>query len=99
MTNLNDTLFFLASALTGKRDRDVAASIHPHSVASLVNGEEFYLPDGGYSRIVVSAFSGNAFLTDNSRADVKEAWGRCRELISDLEDQVRQARGDEPTVV
>jgi hypothetical protein len=98
MTDLNDTLFFLASALTGKTDREVFASIHERSVNSLVDGQEFYLPDGGYSRIVVSAFSGKAFLTDNSREAVKEAWGRCRELISDLEEQVRQARGDEPTV-
>lgn len=94
MTNLNDTLFFLVSALTGKSDREVSSSLHERNINSLLDGQEFYLPDGGYSRIVVSAFTGKAFLTDNSREPVKQAWQRCQELVSDLETHVRQARGE-----
>ena len=88
---LCDTLSMLAVALTRKVQPPIS-SIH---LANLLDGQEFYLPDGGYSRIVVSTLDGSARLTNNSRAEVKQAWGRCQELVADLERQVRAARGED----
>lgn len=59
-----------------------------------VGGREYYLSDGGYSRIVVSDMDGRLFLTSNSRPQVKEAWGRCRELIADVEAAAAAIRGN-----
>jgi hypothetical protein len=83
-----DTLSMLAYALTRKVQPPIPA-VH---LNWLLEGEEFYLPDGGYSRIVVSGLTGEARLTSNSRAEVKAAWDNCKEMVADLERDVARAR-------
>lgn len=86
--NLTNALRELSVALTGKEpERNM---IHAN-MKNLLEGDECYLPDGGYSRIVVRR---NARLTDNSRQQVKDAWAKHPELVAALERAVVDIRGE-----
>lgn len=90
---------FLDAALTGRGEKEVfhTASNTMYRTAKewVLNApaEVYYLSDGGYSRIVVSE-SFKIRLSDNSREEVKQAWGRCRELIADVETDLLEAYDD-----
>lgn len=87
---LQDCVERLAFALTGK-----AASRSDHMIEQLLRGQEYYLPDGGYSRIVVSVYTGKAALTSNSRVPVIEEWKKNSGLVAELERLVDLVRRDE----
>ena len=87
MDTVRSTLIALSLALTGK-----TPDLHDVQITRLLEGQEFYLPDGGYSRLVVSLLTGDAFLTSNSRDEVKQAWYQCRSLIAAVEREVEAAR-------
>ena len=93
-----EKMAYLDSALTGKPWRDVCHTAQRWKDVSLIDYifntggllEAYYLSDGGYSRIVwYDHFDHNEpgylVLTTNSTPEVKEAWGRCSELIADIE--------------
>lgn len=82
-----EKLAFLDAALTGKSWKDVC---HNNSSQSMILedfcfGKEYYLSDGGYSRIFWSPDDNKLVLTSNSRQEVKDAWKICKELIFDVE--------------
>lgn len=87
MQSLADQLNFLGFALTRREHVPVA-----YWMGKLLEGQEYYLPDGGYSRIVVSLITNEARLTSNSLKGPKEAWGNCKELVGDLEALVLKIR-------
>ena len=91
MQNLIAALNALAVALTGK---PIAENTLDSNVEWLLEGQECYLPDGGYSRVVVG-WEGNAWLTSNSTQAVKDAWARCATEIANLEQAVREVRGSD----
>jgi hypothetical protein len=88
MEQLRETLTSLVHAITGGRYPE----LREHYLDKLIEGEEYYLPDGGYSRIVVSLITGRAFLTSNSLQTAKENLRRYPLLIADLEQAVLRAR-------
>lgn len=77
----------LGHALTGKE-----CAVSEFHLGQLIEGHEYYLPDGGYSRIIVSELTDRARLTDNSRPEVKAAWHLREGPIADLERHVLDAR-------
>ena len=96
--NLNDwqwKMLNLDCALTGKpakavadQIRNQAGNLSPEDWLESGAGE-WYLSDGGYSRLGFNETTGHLFVTDNSLPRVKEAWGRCSELIADVETLLR----------
>ena len=81
---LKDMVLFLDSALTGKNWHTVnhTWNVYNRSPDWFINRGEYYLSDGGYSRIIFGRTG--LFLTSNSRDEVKAAWMRCSELINDI---------------
>ena len=84
-------LIGLDSLLTGKPDsmvsrngiRQLAGCI---DALSNYKSFEFYLSDGGYSRIWMDCWDGTIFLTSNSRIEVKEKWDapQVQKIVRDL---------------
>jgi hypothetical protein len=64
----------LDAMLTGKSEEQVAQQIHhkPDSVEKWWKRGEWYLSDGGYSRLWLN--EEKIFVTDNSLERVKESW-------------------------
>jgi hypothetical protein len=98
--NLNDfqwKMFNLDAALTGHAHRldDVLNMVRnqPSTAAKWIDrGGEWYLSDGGYSRICFSEVNDfRLFVTSNSTDKVKSAFSRCSELVSDVENALRRA--------
>ena len=96
--NLNDwqwKMLNLDCALTGKPAQHVANQIHNQAGNTSPDewlekgGGEWYLSDGGYSRLGFNENTGHLFVTDNSLPGVKESWGRCSELVADVEELLR----------
>ena len=56
---------------------------------------EYYLSDGGYSRIWVDPFKGVIYLTSNSRAEVKARWclPRVLTLLAALKTAIEPEEG------
>jgi hypothetical protein len=77
----------LDCALTGKTYKKCLETFQ-NSVCrkpdQLIDGELYYLSDGGYSRIFFHDFTLEIYLASESRDEVKVAWERCSELIADL---------------
>lgn len=89
--SFQDKMAMLDAALTGASYHDIAGQLqHKPKTAKewLEQGSalrEWYLSDGGYSRVCVNPETGRLFLTSNSTERAKAAWGRCKELIEDVE--------------
>lgn len=57
-------------------------------------GREYYLADGGYSRVCVGLFNGRLFLTSNSTDRVKDRWPHVRRERAAVQRIVRRWRRD-----
>lgn len=88
MNDFQWKMFNLDIALTGESshcDRHAGQMRNkPKSVEEWYNRPEWYLSDGGYSRIWLDE-DGHIFLTSNSTDKTKAAWERCIELRNDVE--------------
>jgi hypothetical protein len=84
----------LDCALTGKTWREVGHSMRSQGIQRFIDGEEYYLSDGGYSRIVFGN-SGSVFLTSNSLDEARVAWKRSPELVQDVQDECLRLREEE----
>jgi hypothetical protein len=77
----------LDCALTGKPYEDCMHTFNcvPHTPEEFIMGDLYYLSDGGYSRLYWDRWNGRGILVASESLDkVKEAVGRCKELIEDL---------------
>ncbi len=89
----------LDAALTGNRWREVEQMARqqarlledPTHFAAM--SDAYYLSDGGYSRLiwVWQEEPERLGLSGVSRQEVKDAWPRCKGLIADVEDEIREA--------
>jgi hypothetical protein len=93
-----DKMGMLDAALTGASAADIWHSLNfkPKTAKEWLEQafackREWYLSDGGYSRVCLNEVTGKLFLTSNSTDRVKEAWSRCAELISDVEVECQMA--------
>lgn len=76
LNELKDYLKALDQLLTGKSERECSGlSSQLDSIEQYLNGAEYYLSDGGYSRIVLDILGGRVALTSNSLDKVKANWG------------------------
>jgi len=92
LTKFQERLAYLDAALTGKPWADVLHTARSQNVEPLdVLGREYYLSDGGYSRVVISDETLRLFLTSNSLDRPRANWINCRELIADVERDVAAA--------
>tara|TARA_Y100000310_G_scaffold345515_1_gene465864 strand:- start:10961 stop:11320 length:360 start_codon:yes stop_codon:yes gene_type:complete len=73
-------------------DKEYEGYQSPFSFDDFWWGTEYYLADGGYSRICYSASSGKLFLTDNSIKKPKERWDSpgSKKLREKVEEQVKK---------
>lgn len=73
--------------LTHKQSEIYSDDIYENFV---YGGTEYYLADGGYSRVVVDSESRKLFLTSNSRDEVKKRWEMhgIPEFCKEIEDEV-----------
>ena len=60
----------------------------------LMSGEEYYLSDGGYSRVIwfgdwCDMYRGHLALTSNSRKEVQQEWERHTVTINEIESAIR----------
>jgi hypothetical protein len=82
----------LDAALTQVASRHIASQMKFKPSTALAwlqdSQAEWYLSDGGYSRIVYSQETGKLSLTSNSTPRVKQAWDRCIELREDIEHEL-----------
>ncbi len=70
-------LWLLDAILTGKDSRSGRGdpdSIGMNLFDFVEGGREFYLSDGGYSRVCYGRRDGKLFLTSNSRQEVVDWW-------------------------
>ncbi|MHC4301504.1 MAG: hypothetical protein ACYS7Y_29910 [Planctomycetota bacterium] len=89
VTVLGKYLMYLDCALTGCEWKAAAHTQRSQGVQRFLGGEEYYLSDGGYSRIVFGC-SLQVFLTSNSLDSAREAWVRNKELIADVQREARR---------
>lgn len=94
---LKDMLVGLDCFLTGA---DYETALHtfecsPSKMADFLNGREYYLSDGGYSRLVCKFDTHEngehfckLFLTSNSLDETKANWQYVKELKADIESKV-----------
>lgn len=88
-----ELITFLDCALTGKPYRDCLHTFHcvPHTPERLISGDLYYLSDGGYSRLFWDHWQDRGILVaSESLKEVKEAFGRCKELVEDLNTFLRE---------
>ena len=78
---LETNLFLLDCKLTGKATKLNSLNIEEF----VLNHGEYYLSDGGYSRIIFDGDNMNLRYTSNSLQKVKDRWGDCTELIKNIE--------------
>ena len=90
-----DMVIFLDCEITLHNYKDAkhswSSQTWMHTPLDWVFNGEYYLSDGGYSRMVFSEISRELFLTSNSRKEVKCAWNRCKELRADIETEINNA--------
>lgn len=82
-----ELITYLDCALTGKPYSDCTHTFVcvPHSPEKLIGGDLYYLSDGGYSRLYWDMWQDRGILVASESLDkVKEAFGRCKELVEDL---------------
>jgi hypothetical protein len=84
----------LDMALTEKDERQTWNAIHNQHAKTaeqwLEDGGEWYLSDGGLSRVCWSEEDLHLFCTSNSTDKVKQNWSRCREQITAIENELRE---------
>lgn len=88
-----ELITFLDCALTGKPYRDCLHTFTcvPHTPERLISGDLYYLSDGGYSRLFWDHWQDRGILVaSESLKEVKEAFGRCKELVEDLNTFLRE---------
>lgn len=78
-------LINLDAALTGNTDRRTHHTASDSNVNSFVEGHEYYLSDGGYSRVIMNDLSMKLRLTSNSRNEVKQTWSKHEQLVQEVE--------------
>ncbi|MHC4640106.1 MAG: hypothetical protein ACYS32_00575 [Planctomycetota bacterium] len=93
--SFKDQVIYLDCALTGKNYKDALhmwnnQKLH-HNPIEWLYEPEYYLSDGGYSRMGFSEMNRRLFLTSNSRKEVAESWKNCKELIADVENSILAA--------
>lgn len=105
MSDLKELVVRLDTLLVGKPEAaEQAARQQAHRLSDPVSfavGGEYYLSDGGYSRIVFHELSGRLSLTSNSRDAVKAQWDvqEVQDAVVAIESIVRNAIGfDEDTL-
>lgn len=86
---LKDKIMFLDCALTRKTYKEVALTWKNSNfdLEDFITGREYYLSDGGYSRIWFSDISFQLRLSSNSLDTSTSNWQYCKELITDIEDK------------
>lgn len=85
-------LWLLDTLLTGKDARNYKGgpdSIGVELEGFIEGGREFYLSDGGYSRVCYSYVTKLLFLTSNSRDDVRARWGAASSITDRIERNIR----------
>ena len=87
--SLHEKICFLDCALTRCSYQVALQSYRNNDPLWIENHREYYLSDGGYSRIVFND-RGSLFLTDNSSPRAKVQMTYCQELIADIEKELRQ---------
>ena len=94
MSNLRYALLDLDCSLTGVQyTRGLqTAELSSCSDDDFLHGREYYLSDGGYSRVVFNPLSENLFLTSNSRNEVKAKWNNCKVLRDKVLEEVRKGQ-------
>ena len=88
-----ELITYLDCALTSKPYSDCTHTFVcvPHSPEKLIGGDLYYLSDGGYSRLYWDMWQDRGILVASESLDkVKEAYGRCKELIEDLNTFLRE---------
>lgn len=93
---LADALLALDVALTGV-DRETARNQQRNAADGddfMAGGREYYLGDGGYSRVCIGNFTGRLFLTSNSTDRVKARWPEARRERAAVQRIVRHWRRD-----
>ena len=85
---LSEQIVWLDCFLTGASHHDAKHtnknSIITHDLENFLEGDCYYLSDGGYSRIFLN-FDGKLCLEVVSTDKVKKNWGYASELINDIE--------------
>ena len=65
----------LDQLLTGKSEKECARmSNQVEDLEKYLSGSEYYLSDGGYSRVYLSILEDQVFVTSNSLDKVKDNW-------------------------
>ncbi|MHC4371953.1 MAG: hypothetical protein ACYSW8_30445 [Planctomycetota bacterium] len=85
---------YLDCALTGCEWKTAAHTQRNQGTQRFLEGDEYYLSDGGCTWVVFSD-EGHLFLTSDSLDSAREAWARSKELIADVQREARRiyARG------
>jgi hypothetical protein len=73
-TNIKADLILLDSVLTGASIQNCIHTASNQSLEHVYDGQEYYLSDGGYSRLVFN-YDSKFFVTSNSLDMVKKNWG------------------------
>jgi hypothetical protein len=83
---LLDALLTEHDSRSGRRDPDKLVTMERFQA-----GEQFYLSDGGYSRVFCN-YTGVVHLTDKSRTEVKARWHRdaAQRVILRIEQRVEK---------
>jgi hypothetical protein len=82
-----ELITYLDCALTGKPYKHCLHTYDcvPRSPEEFLDGSIYYLSDDGYSRLDWDHVYGKGvYITNESSNNVKEAFKRCSELVSDL---------------
>ena len=86
LSKFQEQLAFLDVALTGNSWREALhTALSQAMIPEKFLAHEYYLSDGGYSRIHLNPDTLHIFLSSNSLETPKKNWRYCRELISDVE--------------
>lgn len=87
----------LDRALTGKPLRICwrTSESQVDTIAKLAEWDsiEYYLSDGGYSRVWINPFDGRVFISDNSLSGPKSRWaGSCLLVVAELIEEFTRVR-------
>jgi hypothetical protein len=91
LTQFQKRLARLDTFLTGRKWKDVEhnARNQRFTVEKLLGvSAEYYLSDGGYSRIALDQSTGHIFLTSNSLEKPRRNWDHAKKLIADIEHDI-----------
>lgn len=91
--NIFTDLCILDTLLTGKDSREGRGdwdSIGVDSEEFSMGGREFYLSDGGYSRVCFGYADKTLFLTSNSRDEVEARWEKAATVRRRIEHHIKE---------